>query len=223
MFSCSLLATIFHSERKDCDISVTPPRSALLPCSPLYARSGFEDMPGPSDVASPALAPSLRDFVTVVITTSPVVSHPSLSLLETTLASFVYAQELWAVRKVIVADGCRMQSAVASGAVEANPSGRRKYRNPSKAMRSGYVKGPFADHYAEFKVRSPIMMAPEGHDMPALSTCSSFVNVNNPLNCHYIPVFRFGRRNVFLRAAKRILARFGTQLTHPLLTHVYYI
>jgi hypothetical protein len=110
---------------------------------------------------------SLRDDLTVVITTSPVVSHPSLCLLENVLASFSHATELWDCRKVIVADGCRMRSEAALAAGARYPATRRKYGNPSKAMRSGYVSEDFAARYTEFKVRATI-------DAVVASLCSAY-------------------------------------------------
>lgn len=113
--------------------------------------------------------PSVRELVTVVVTTSPVISHPSLSLLETTLGSFRHAPDLWGCRKVIVCDGCRYveedsdqrtDTAVAeSSAVYAGeerigeytqgPVGR--YSSAAKAMRSGFVDARGLSNYVKFK------------------------------------------------------------------------
>lgn len=108
---------------------------------------------------------SLKDYVTIVITTSPVISHPSLGLLEKTLASFVHVPELHACPKIIVADGTRREPPEEGDT--ASPCGRdavaracdgggsiaarRKYANRAKAMRSGYVDGDYAARYGAMK------------------------------------------------------------------------
>jgi hypothetical protein len=115
----------------------------------------------------------VRSLVTVVITTSPVVSHPSLTLLESVLKSFVFTPDLWACSKVIVCDGCRSlpvssrcQDYVKRDLLDSDHDGvdasvegdigslpRRKYGRIAKAMRSGYVDTAYLEKYNEFKCR----------------------------------------------------------------------
>lgn len=112
---------------------------------------------------------SLEDLVTVIITTSPVVSHPSLRLLEETLASFKHVPELHRCPKTIVADGTRLSPAddndvstsepdtpaetheTASSSHPSCSTARRKYANRAKAMRSGYVDEEYASRYGAMK------------------------------------------------------------------------
>lgn len=98
----------------------------------------------------------LRELITVVITTSPVTSHPSLELLEKTLASFAFVPDVHECRFVIVADGCRRRAAPASNACTSSSSPadfqqRTKYGNLSTAMRSGFVNDEYARRYDEMK------------------------------------------------------------------------
>lgn len=98
----------------------------------------------------------LRELITVVITTSPVTSHPSLELLEKTLASFAFVPDVHGCRFVIVADGCRRRAeapADLDGSFS-SPGGvpqRTKYGNLSTAMRSGFVNDEYARRYDEMK------------------------------------------------------------------------
>jgi hypothetical protein len=99
---------------------------------------------------------ALRDQVTVVITTSPVVSHPHLSLLEATLASFAHAPDLHDCKVIIVADGWRARpkrDAASPDVDGAATAPRRKFANISKAMRSGMVDEEYAGRYEEMKER----------------------------------------------------------------------
>jgi hypothetical protein len=62
---------------------------------------------------------SLLDQVTIVLTTSPVRTHPSTRLIEETFLSFALTPELSACKKIIVADGVKIkdQSKFRSGMV----------------------------------------------------------------------------------------------------------
>lgn len=102
----------------------------------------------------------VHKLLTIVITTSPVKSHPSLALIECVLSSFGHVPELHSCRKVIVADGTRPLNACLSKSHDSAKRSEndreqsrvgRKYKNLSKAMRSGYVDDQCAVNYAEYK------------------------------------------------------------------------
>jgi hypothetical protein len=110
--------------------------------------SAFGYMPHrerPHIPASLAEMPPLQDLLTVVVTTSPIKSHPSTELLERTFETFLRGGPAFAYhcRKVIVCDGCRTR----------DESTTKKHANDKQAMRNGIVSPAQAEAYAEFKQR----------------------------------------------------------------------
>ncbi len=81
------------------------------------------------------------DKLTLIITTSPIRSHPSPSLLVAIAETFHHAN-IGECRKVFVCDGHRFKS---------NGQGR-KHQGEKAAMRSGYVTNDQAANYDQFKV-----------------------------------------------------------------------
>lgn len=68
------------------------------------------------------MPPSLDHLVTVVIVTSPVLSHPSLALLERTLSSYAHVPSLHACNFIIVADGFRVAPGDGAGNILTGPA-----------------------------------------------------------------------------------------------------
>jgi hypothetical protein len=96
----------------------------------------------------------MKSLVTIVITTSPVLSHPSLDLLERTLASFAFVPDVHECKLVIVCDGYRKRPGnIGEGADlhSVGKSPRKKYGNLAKAMRSGMVDDEYAERYGQMK------------------------------------------------------------------------
>ena len=89
--------------------------------------------------------PALPELLTIIVTTSPIKSHPSTQMLERTFDTFQLAGEDFVdCRKVIVCDGFRH---VGTGTVS------RKHSNPKQAMRNGIVTEEQANNYIAFKQR----------------------------------------------------------------------
>lgn len=92
------------------------------------------------------LMPSLDQVLTIVVTTSPIKSHPSTEVLERTFDTFAFAgAEFMTCRKVIVCDGVRVQDE--SGSIS------KKHANVKQALRNGIATSVQAKNYAEFKTR----------------------------------------------------------------------
>jgi hypothetical protein len=105
----------------------------------------FGYIPSPQDRIPKPPMPSLEEVLTIVITTSPIKSHPSTELLERTMETFVRAGTDFAYqcRKVIVCDGYRQDAADAKVT--------KKHTNPKQAMRNGIVNQNQAENYQAFK------------------------------------------------------------------------
>ena len=94
--------------------------------------------------------------LTIIITTSPIVSNPSLSLLTRTLSTFHYGGPSFdACPRLIVCDGYR------DGTSE---STTKKHSTPKSAMRSGIVDAVQRSNYEEFKARLRSRVAGAGGD-----------------------------------------------------------
>ena len=139
-------------------VSEEPP-SIPIPCSqPVNTSMG---QPG----AKPAIP--LSKLLTIIVTTSPIRSHPSTDMLETTFATFPYAGNEFAYdcHKVIVCDGCRVieddkDNTSSNGREEKKddattnrPKITRKYSNVKQTLRNGIATSDQAKNYTEFKCR----------------------------------------------------------------------
>ena len=90
--------------------------------------------------------PSLRDLLTIIVTTSPIKSHPSTEMLERTFDTFEFAgEDFLNCRKVIVCDGFRQH--------DTGEKVSKKHTNAKQAMRNGIVNQEQADNYIAFKER----------------------------------------------------------------------
>jgi hypothetical protein len=83
--------------------------------------------------------------LTVIVVTSPVRSHPSTALIQTTMEAMRHGEGLQQCRKIIVCDGYRKQ--------RADDGRSKRHMNASKSMRSGIVDEAGAEAYGEFKKR----------------------------------------------------------------------
>lgn len=103
------------------------------------------------------MPPSLEHLVTVVIVTSPVLSHPSLALLERTLSSYAHVPSLHACNFIIVADGFRVAPGDGVGNILTGPAPPCGVAAPRKhlaaAFRQGLVDADYAARYGEMKAR----------------------------------------------------------------------
>jgi len=89
---------------------------------------------------------SLKDKLTVLLSTSPVGRHPATDLIEEVIGSMSLAQGVQGCRLIIVCDGCRTE----------NGKGV-KYDEPN--YRQGIVDKKSQDNYQEYKKRLPALAA----------------------------------------------------------------
>eukprot|EP00977_Amphora_coffeiformis_P027942 scaffold34666_cov158-Amphora_coffeaeformis.AAC.11 len=90
--------------------------------------------------------PSMEELLTIIVTTSPIRSHPSTELLERTFDTFGLAgEEFLNCPKVIVCDGYKQRD-------NGKPS-RKKHNISKQAMRNGIVTEEQASNYILFKER----------------------------------------------------------------------
>ena len=87
--------------------SAVPSSTALLQPRPIVIPRAYGS---PASAAKPAVpqvikAETLPQWVTVSISTSPVVCHPSTALIEETVASFGHVEHLARCPKLIICDG----------------------------------------------------------------------------------------------------------------------
>lgn len=102
----------------------------------------------PSDqdqIRRSSLAPPLADMLTIIVTTSPIKSNPSMEVIERTMETFIHAGPDFAYkcRKVFVCDGVRRQ--------DDGSNVSRKHNNAKQSMRNGIVNSDQADNYQQFK------------------------------------------------------------------------
>jgi len=123
---------------------------------------------------------NLADLLTIVITTSPIKSHPSTELLEKTFGTFPLAGDEFAYQcpKVIICDGCRIlneedeetdgfddhggghdpMGESQDGHVRPSVKSKkirtisRKYSNVKQSLRNGIVTNEQAENYQKFKI-----------------------------------------------------------------------
>lgn len=100
----------------------------------------------------------LSELLTIVVTTSPIRSHPSTEMLEQTFDTFQFAGDEFAYEcpKVIVCDGCRVLDEDNNDGEEKKdetnpPKITRKYANIKQTLRNGIATAGQADNYKEFK------------------------------------------------------------------------
>jgi len=92
--------------------------------------------------------PALSSSLTIIITTSPVRSNPSLALLHETFATFQFGNSsqtttnFTSCKKIIVCDGFRQKH---------TDSTSRKHSGTKAAMRSGFVDDEQRENYIKFK------------------------------------------------------------------------
>lgn len=90
--------------------------------------------------------PPLKDILTIIVTTSPIRSHPSTEVMERTFETFSFGgEEFLKCPKVIICDGLRLQDE--SGKVS------KKHANEKQALRNGIATTRQAENYEEFKRR----------------------------------------------------------------------
>mmetsp|Transcript_22799 Transcript_22799/g.54952 ORF Transcript_22799/g.54952 Transcript_22799/m.54952 type:complete len:708 (+) Transcript_22799:94-2217(+) len=101
----------------------------------------------------------LSHLLTVIVTTSPIRSHPSTEMLQHTFDTFPFggAEFAFECPKVIVCDGCRVvdeESEREEKKDEANPPKiTRKYSNVKQTLRNGIATIDQAKDYEEFKCK----------------------------------------------------------------------
>ena len=103
----------------------------------------------------------LSEMLTIIVTTSPIRSHPSTEMLERTFGTFHFAGDEFAYecRKVIVCDGCRVldddnddsSSRSTENGVAEIPKITRKHANVKQALRNGIATVEQAKNYHRFK------------------------------------------------------------------------
>ena len=99
--------------------------------------------PSPTPTSKAEMSP-IMDLLTVVVTTSPIQSHPSTEVLERTFGTFHLAGHAFLkCRKIIVCDGCRI--------VEQEKEVSKKHANDRQKLRSGIATSRQADNYLLFK------------------------------------------------------------------------
>lgn len=107
--------------------------------------------------------PPLDQVLTIIVTTSPIKSHPSTELLERTFDTFAFGGlEFMKCRKVIVCDGVRVQDE--TGSIS------KKHANAKQALRNGIATTEQADNYSEFKKRLIQLCREAPDDSPFCNT-----------------------------------------------------
>ena len=100
-------------------------------------------VPCPTPTIKVEMSP-MQELLTVVVTTSPIQSHPSTEILERTFGTFHFAGLAFLkCRKIIVCDGCRI--------VEKEKEVSKKHANDRQKLRSGIATSRQADNYLLFK------------------------------------------------------------------------
>lgn len=112
----------------------------------------------------------LSQLLTIIVTTSPIRSHPSTQLIEHTFDTFRFAGDEFAYEcsKVIVCDGCRVTSEESSSSRNSSSSDleekkddstatqkktTKKYSNSKQNLRNGIATIEQVKNYAAFKSR----------------------------------------------------------------------
>lgn len=108
----------------------------------------FGYIPGPQDVIPPpdAVMPDMKEILTIIITTSPIRSHPSTELLERTMSTFALAgPEFLDCQKLIVCDGVRVRDEDESANIT------KRHNNVKQCLRNGIVTPTQQENYHQFK------------------------------------------------------------------------
>lgn len=106
--------------------------------------------------------PPVKELLTIIVTTSPIKSHPSTQLLERTFDTFALAgEDFLDCPKVIVCDGFRQQDL---GKVS------KRHNNPKQAMRNGIVNEEQANNYKIFKQRLRKLCEEASNESPFRNT-----------------------------------------------------
>jgi hypothetical protein len=110
--------------------------------------------------------PKLKDLLTIIVTTSPIKSNPSTSLLENVFNTFLFCGDDFAYkcRKVIVCDGCRQR----------NGTTTKKHTNHKQSMRNGIVNDDQFTNYNDFK--QALKRLCKEHDVTTASTENSILS-----------------------------------------------
>lgn len=89
--------------------------------------------------------PPLEELLTIIVTTSPIRSHPSTELLERVFETFTMCGPEFAFkcRKLIICDGCRQR----------DESTSKRHTNDKQSMRNGIVNNEQYINYVEFKAK----------------------------------------------------------------------
>jgi hypothetical protein len=115
------------------------------------------------DIERTEVMPPLNKIMTIVVTTSPIKSHPSTEVLQRTFETFFFAgPEFLKCQKIIVCDGVRIQDE--TGAIS------RKHANVKQALRNGIATCSQANNYEEFKAKLRIMCHEADEDSPFYNT-----------------------------------------------------
>ena len=112
--------------------------------------------------------------LTVIVVTSPVRSHPSTALIETTMEAMRHGEGLQQCRKIIVCDGYRKQRTDTG-----QPT--KRHMNASKSMRSGIVDEEGAEAYDEFKQRLERLACARSADTDSMFFRSELVTLTQRL------------------------------------------
>jgi hypothetical protein len=116
--------------------------------------------------------PPLSELLTIVITTSPIKSHPSTEVIESAMATFLLAggsNFAYSCRKIIVCDGYRTYVSDAKDDDPTTTVSRRQ--NDKQSMRNGIVTPQQAENYAQYKERLQTLCE-------NATTTSAFQNTN---------------------------------------------
>ncbi len=90
----------------------------------------------------------LSQLLTIIVTTSPIRSHPSTEMLEKTFETFPYAGEEFAYecRKIIVCDGCRVRDEEKDGSSSNNSSNVNRRRISCDSTTTSNSNQSFSDN-----------------------------------------------------------------------------
>lgn len=142
-----------------------------------YHETKEDEKTTPEEVAT------LKDLLTIVITTSPIISNPCTDMIEKVFSTFHFAGQDFATRcpKVIICDGHRIlddsdeESGTDNNNTKNNNKVTRKHSNAKQALRNGIATQEQAKNYMEFKRRLHSLCSTT-NDSDNLSTSTLFHN-----------------------------------------------
>jgi hypothetical protein len=115
------------------------------PARPMMREPQPEPQPKPGPQQQPQPEADVPgQYVTVIVTTSYVMSHPSTALLETVLASFSLVPGLAGSRTIIVCDGYKLATA------SKKTTGKGRRRGANNQSKLGYVSEAGAARYKRY-------------------------------------------------------------------------